>query len=416
IPSVSGDDRGLDVAVAMHHVSQHVMGARKRRFPGDVVGGANLTLGDQSESPAHGFGRVMERRLQCDFRIVQTLSVEIDLGSGGAPAEEVDGAALSNHVNGPFPCFGTANSFDYDVRATTVGSQGAYGFDGVADLGDLNNFAGANSTSAFDLGVAFDDGDNVATDELGDLHEHHPDGAATYHGDRVADLETGFVETAQDAGQGLDHRRFLIGHVRRNGEHVGFNDTLGDANVFGVGSVVEEEIFAKIFLVLRAVEAHSAWCGVEGNDALAFLESPDAGAELFDGAGKFMAEEGRGNNHASVISALIDLEIGTTGQCDVDLDKDLAIANTWNRNLLDLNVLFTVEDCSCHLSVHSAIPSLTPPGWIAIFIVSGFGWAANFNASTACASGNRWLYKEAKSISRLKTNRTDSSCRSTEAL
>src|SRR5438067_3763697 len=45
-----------------------------------------------------------------------------------------------------------------------------------------------------------------------------------------------------------------------------------------------------------------------------------------------------------------------------------------------------------------------------------WGWAARFKASTALGRGKRWLIKGSKSSSWFITNRTDSSCSSTEAL
>ena len=158
-------------------------------------------------------------------------------------------------------------------------------------------------------------------------------------------------------------------------------------------------VFAEILLVLGAVETHATGRRVESNDSLTLAEAAHASAKLLDGAGEFVSEQGRWNDHPGVVSALVDLQIRATGERDVNLDENFAVANAWNGNLLDLDILFSVEDCRRHLSVHSQIPSLTLPGWIAIFIVSGFGWAAKFNASTACWSGNLWLYSEAKSIS-----------------
>src|SRR2546425_1120834 len=45
-----------------------------------------------------------------------------------------------------------------------------------------------------------------------------------------------------------------------------------------------------------------------------------------------------------------------------------------------------------------------------------WGWAARFKASTALGRAKRWLIKGSKSSSWFITNRTDSSCSSTEAL
>jgi len=75
LPLVTRDDRRLDIPVAVQHVAQHIVQARKWRFAGNVVGAANFLLGNQTEGPAHRLRSVMESRLQCDFRVVQAIGV-----------------------------------------------------------------------------------------------------------------------------------------------------------------------------------------------------------------------------------------------------------------------------------------------------------------------------------------------------
>ena len=65
-----------------------------------------------------------------------------------------------------------------------------------------------------------------------------------------------------------------------------------------------------------------------------------------------MPEKSRRNNHARVISPLIHLEISAAGQRDLDFDEDFAILDEGNGNFFNFDVLFTVEDGCCHLSVH----------------------------------------------------------------
>jgi hypothetical protein len=144
------------------------------------------------------------------------------------------------------------------------------------------------------------------------------------------------MESAQDAGERLSHGGIFETDVGRNDEHVGFDDAAGDANVFGLGSVVEEEIFAEVLLMLGAVEAHLARGGVEGDDAHALLESVDTGANFLDDSGEFVAEEGRGNDHAGVITALVHLEVGAAGEGNLDLNQNFAITHARDGNFLDL--------------------------------------------------------------------------------
>ncbi len=213
----------------------------------------------------------------------------------------------------------------------------------------------AHAAGGFDLGFALDDGDNVASDGLGDVHEHEADGAAADYGDGVADFYAGFVKSAEHAGQRLDHSRLFKADVRRNDQHVQIDDAARDFDVFGVGAVVEQQIFAKIFLMARAVEAHLAGRGIQCDNLHALLESANAGADYFDDSGEFVSEQGGRNDHAGVVAALIDLEVGAASQCDLHLDQYLAILDVGDGNLLNFHVLFTVEDGCCHLSVQCCL-------------------------------------------------------------
>jgi hypothetical protein len=81
------------------------------------------------------------------------------------------------------------------------------------------------------------------------------------------------MQSAQHARERLNHGGLFVAHIGRNGEHVLLNNTTRNANVFGVGTVIEQQIFAEIFLVLGAVKAHLAGRGVQCHHAHAFFES-----------------------------------------------------------------------------------------------------------------------------------------------
>ncbi len=201
--------------------------------------------------------------------------------------------------------------------------------------------------------VAFDDGDDVAADGAGHLHEHQSDGAAADDGDGIADFDAGFMKPAQNAGQRLSHGGVFETDVWRNDQHVGFDDAARNANVFGVGSVVEEQVFAKIFLVLGAVEAHLARRGIQRDYLHALLEAMNAFADFFDDSGQLVAKERRGNDHAGVIAALIHFEIGTAGESHLDFDEDLSLFDAGDGYSFNFKIFFAVQDGGCHFSVHS---------------------------------------------------------------
>ena len=60
-----------------------------------------------------------------------------------------------------------------------------------------------------------------------------------------------------------------------------------------------------------------------------------------------------------MIAALIDLEIGAASKSDLHLDQDFTIAYARYRHLLDLHVLFAVEDGGCHFPCQN-LGSLSP--------------------------------------------------------
>src|ERR1022692_204162 len=355
--SVARDDGGLDVASTVQHVAQHFLQAGERGFAGDVVGGADFFGGDQAEGAAHGFRRVMERGLERDLGIVQTVGIELHLGSAGASTEKVYGAAFANHLDGPLPGFGTAYSFDDYIAAALLRSERADGFDDVLNLGGLNDFVGAHVLGGNDLLVALDDGDHVAADGTGYLDEHQADGAAADDADGVADFHSGLMQAAQHAGQGLSHGSIFKADVGRDDEHVGFDNAARHADVFRVGSVIEEQIFAEIFLVLGAVEAHLAGGGIQGHDLHALLETVDALADFLDDSGQFVAEERGRDDHAGVVTALIDFKIGAAGEGYLYFDEHFSLFDARDGHSFNLEIFFAVQDGGGHFSVHCLLPS-----------------------------------------------------------
>ena len=349
---MAGDDGGFDVSSAVEHVAQNFLQTGERGFAGDVVGGADFFGRDQAEGAADGFRRVMERGLERNLGIVQTVGIELHFGTAGASAEEVNGAAFADHFDGPLPGFGAAHGFDDYITAALLRSKGADGFDDILNFGGLNDFVSTHVLGGDDLLVTLNHGDYVATDGAGDLNEHEADGAAADDGNGVADFDSGFVQAAENAGQRLGHRRILKADVGRDDQHVGFNDAAGDADVFGVGSVVEEQIFAEIFLVLGAVEAHLAGGGVEGDDLHALLEAVDAFADFLDDSGQFVAKEGGRDDHAGVVAALINLEIGAAGEGDLYFDENLTLLDSRDRYSFNFEIFFAVQDGGGHFSVH----------------------------------------------------------------
>src|SRR5260370_3505848 len=103
--SVAGNNRGLDVATTVQHVAQHVLQARQGSLSGDVVGGTNLFRRNESEGTTDGLGRMVKRRLQGDFRIVQAAGIKLHFGAARTAAQEIYRAPPANPSHGPLPRF-----------------------------------------------------------------------------------------------------------------------------------------------------------------------------------------------------------------------------------------------------------------------------------------------------------------------
>src|SRR5438876_11476264 len=96
--------------------------------------------------------------------------------------------------------------------------------------------------------------------------------------------------------------------------------------------------------MFRAIEAHLAGRGIQGDDAHSYLESADILANFLDHSSQFVSEEGWWHNHASMIAALINFQIGAAGQRELHVNSHLSIGNVRSRYLFNLHFLFAVED------------------------------------------------------------------------
>src|SRR5438477_2630758 len=170
------------------------------------------------------------------------------------------------------------------------------------------------------------------------------------------------MESTQNASQWLGHGGVFKGDAVGHNQHIGLNNAARNTYVFGVSAIVEEQVHAEIFLMFGAIKTHLAGGGVQCHNPHAAPEATYIGANFFNYAGQFVAKQRRGNNHASMIAALINLQIRAASEGYLDFDEYLAFGQAGYRYLFNLDVLFSVEDCGCHFSVHSSFPSHELPG------------------------------------------------------
>src|ERR1700736_6103976 len=82
-----------------------------------------------------------------------------------------------------------------------------------------------------------------------------------------------------------------------------------DANVFGVRSVVEKQVIAKIFIATTAIKAFLAWRRIGGHHALSQAKAVNILTQRDNVPGKLMPEKRWRNNHAGVITAAEDFYV-----------------------------------------------------------------------------------------------------------
>src|SRR5579871_502347 len=273
---------------------------------------------------------------------MQPVGIKLHFRPAGTSPEEVDRAAFSNHLHRPLPGLGLADGFNHNVAAPPRRSQRPHRFDYVGNLRRLHNLMRAHLLRGFYLAIALHHRDYVAADRPGDLHEHQSDGSAAQNRHRLADFHASFMQPAENARQRFGHRGIFVTYVLGNHQHVGFNNSPRYTDVFRVCAVVEEQIFAEIFLMFGAIKAHLAGRRIQRDHPHALLESVDAAPNLFDDASQFVPEQRWRHDHSRVISALIHLQIGAARKSYLHLDQDLSLAHAWDRNLLDLQVFFAV--------------------------------------------------------------------------
>ncbi len=186
--------------------------------------------------------------------------------------------------------------------------------------------------------------------------ERQSDRTAADHDRRVARLDARLVNSAQDAGQRLDHRRVLKGYMFGNHQHVLANDPSGDADIFGVGSVVKQQILAQIALPLAAEQADVARRGIRRHDARAdFQAAIYIRTQRFDDSRKFMPEYSRRDNHSRVVSPLPDFQIGAASQSHLYADQRLIRRELGDIHAFDLQILTAIQNRSGHVTVLSAV-------------------------------------------------------------
>jgi hypothetical protein len=158
------------------------------------------------------------------------------------------------------------------------------------------------------------------------------------------------MNAAQDARERLDKRSTAVIDGVRHLEHVFHHDAAGDAEILGVGAIVEEQVFAEIFLAATTMETTQARRGISGDYTLA--DAP-AGvntlAQSCDFADDFVAEHGGRLNHARVVAALPDFEISAIREREANAKQNFVGGQSWHVDSFDAEVFAAIKHSGGHL-------------------------------------------------------------------
>jgi hypothetical protein len=136
----------------------------------------------------------------------------------------------------------------------------------------------------------------------------------------------------------------------RHLEHVLHDDASGNTHVLGISAIVEEKIFAKIFLATAAMKAAEARRGIRRNHAEA--DPPprvDSLPDRSDFAYDFVPENRRRLDHLRVISTLPNFQIGAIREGKADSKQDFVSGKRRDVDFFKAQVLAPVKHGGHHL-------------------------------------------------------------------
>ena len=259
---------------------------------GDVVGALEASAGDELEGGAAGGGGVVEAGFEGDVAVVEAVGVELRrvVPLGGPPKKLTTPplrtmATAHSHVAGVATASMTMSApRPSGVRARAGGDYVVDGCRSGRHTDAPKSLAAAIWSSRLTTAMTLTPA-SWAT--CMNMRPMGPAPMTTMVSPGWAPLSSR-PRTTQ--ARGSVRAACSKGTPSGMSEGVLLDDAGGDADVFGVGSVVEEQVLAEVLLAVAAEEADVAGGGVEGDDAVAFAEGGDAGADFGDDAGELVAE------------------------------------------------------------------------------------------------------------------------------
>jgi hypothetical protein len=144
----------------------------------------------------------------------------------------------------------------------------------------------------------------------------------------------------------------MIADVFGNEIRIPLDNPGGDANVFRVCAVVEQQVFAEVLQTAPAEKTLIARRGIRRNDSIANRKLSYTLAHRDYIAGQFVPEHSGRDDHTGVIAAAENLNIGPARQRYFHPDEDVSAIDCRNGNPLYLQVFLAVKHGSHHLVIH----------------------------------------------------------------
>src|SRR5665213_3488723 len=185
------------------------------------------------------------------------------------------------------------------------------------------------------------------------MQNHQTQRPPADHRDSIAFARARIFKAMDSARKRLGQRRMFHRHMIWNLQSVLCDDAGWDSDELCICAIVEEQIVAQVFLPAAAEVTFPAGSGIKRHNAIAPCEFSNALARLNHRSGKFVTKQRRRHNHACVITAAKDFQIGPTSERRAHLDDDLSRPCLRYRNLLNSYIFTTVEDCGTHGAVSS---------------------------------------------------------------
>ncbi len=121
---------------------------------GDKVVGEDVAAANGFERFADEARRVMERRNNFDFGVVNFGRLDFDELAGGQAAEEIHDATATNHRKSLLPGGGIAGGFDDSVGTAAIFGEIFDGGDEIGNFVDVDRGAGAEAAREFERSSA----------------------------------------------------------------------------------------------------------------------------------------------------------------------------------------------------------------------------------------------------------------------